>query len=221
MENYFTGINENEALFYLGYKWGEVPSEIAAQLERAKKDLAKKVRARVVYRIFSRRDDGTIENLGFVPQGKDVQDLLAQCHHVILMGATLGLEVERFSRQMQVKDLGYAVIFDACANSAIENVCDNLCAELACQYGHTTDRFSPGYGDLPFVQQQDFDRVLQLQQSIGVTLTGSGLMVPQKSVTAILGVADSPQPRRFTGCPACVKFRNCEHRKEGRFCAKY
>ncbi len=221
MTDYFQKINENEALLYLGYKGGEVPQDILAQIHKAEADLKKKANPRVVYRVFERSTDGVIQGLGFEPQGQDVKALLKDCYKVILFGATLGAEVERYSRQLQVKDLGYAVVFDACANSAIENVCDNLCQEFANTYGFTTDRFSPGYGDLPFAQQRDFDATLQLAKNIGVNLTASGLMVPQKSVTAILGVADRPQTRRFTGCAVCSNFRNCTYRKEGGFCAKY
>ncbi len=221
MENYFTGINENEALLYLGYKGGDVPADILAQVHQAEKDLHKHAQPRVVYRVYERRSDGTIEGLPFTPQGNDVAELLADCHKVIIFGATLGTGVERFSRKMQVKDLGYAIVFDACANSAIENVCDNLCDEFEATYGHTTDRFSCGYGDLPFSHQPDFAAALSLSQSIGVNLTASGLMVPQKSVTAILGIANKPQPKRFRGCPHCNMFRSCTLRKEGRVCGKF
>ncbi len=221
MNRYLTGIYHNEALLYLGYKGGQVPPEIAAQLELAERELLEKSQVRVVYRVFDCLPDGTVPGLGFALQGQDMARLLSDCHTIILFGATLGTAIERYSRQLQVRDMGYAVVFDAAANSAIENVCDNFCRELADRYGHTTDRFSPGYGDLPFAQQQEFNRVLQLQQTIGVSLTATGLMVPQKSVTAVLGVADTPQPRRFRGCPHCNLFRSCTLRKEGRVCGRF
>ncbi len=221
MKSYLTGINENEALLYLGYKGGDIPPDILAQVKKAEKELLKKALPRVTYRIFDKDESGEIINLGFVPRGNDVANMLKESHRVILFGATLGTEIERYSRRLQVSDLGYAIVFDACANSAIENVCDNFCEEMAEIYGYTTDRFSPGYGDLPFEQQRDFDMVLKLRQSIGVTLSASGLMVPQKSVTAIMGIADKPQEMRFRGCAYCNRFRACTLRKEGRVCGKF
>ena len=60
-------------------------------------------------------------------------------------------------------------------------------------------RFSPGYGDLPLEFQRDFFRILRPQRRIGVTLTDACLMVPSKSVTALVGIypaeprAEDPQ----------------------------
>ena len=85
---------------------------------------------------------------------------------------------------------------------------------------HLTDRFSPGYGDFPFSQQRDFFDVLDITRRIGVSLTESGLMLPQKSVTALIGVSDRPQAHRHRGCASCILFEDCGFRKEGTHCGK-
>ena len=53
---------------------------------------------------------------------------------------------------------------------------------------HLTERFSPGYGDLDMAVQKDLCLVLDTGRTIGVTLTESCMMVPVKSVTAIVGL---------------------------------
>ena len=53
---------------------------------------------------------------------------------------------------------------------------------------HTKPRFSPGYGDFSLEHQRDFMRILDLENSLGLTLTGSLLLVPEKSVTAVIGL---------------------------------
>ena len=104
-------------------------------------------------------------------------------------------------------------------DGAIENVLDNLCEDIGGQVeGYLTDRFSPGYGDFPFAQQPELCRVLDLPRRIGVTLSPGGLMIPQKSVTALVGVADRPQTKRFRGCAYCSQFKNCTYRKGNRTC---
>ena len=89
-----------------------------------------------------------------------------------------------------MKSMADALILDACAGAAIENVCDNLCADIAAAVApmYLTDRFSPGYGDLPLAQQFELCRVLDVSRRIGVTLSDGGLMIPQKSVTAVMGI---------------------------------
>ncbi len=76
-------------------------------------------------------------------------------------------------------------------------------------------------GDLPFDKQYEFASILNQQRMIGVGLTESGLLVPQKSVTAVFGIADRPQPMRFRGCSHCNLFRTRMLRKEGRTCGKF
>ena len=88
----------------------------------------------------------------FRPEGQDVPALLKDCSQVILMAVTLGSETERLLRTAQARSMGDAVILDAAAGAAVENVCDNLCRDLEAQFSprFLTDRFSPGYGDFPF-----------------------------------------------------------------------
>ena len=49
-------------------------------------------------------------------------------------------------------------------------------------------------------------------------LTESCLMTPQKSVTAIIGIADKPQRARIRGCAYCAMKDTCAFRKGGHSC---
>lgn len=221
MEPRLTDINENEALLYLGCRGGALPPELLADLSRCRDMILEAARPRAVWRQYSLGPDGTLLGAGFQPAGQDVRRLLQDCYSVILFGATLGAEVEALLRRTQVKNMADAVILDACASAAIENVCDNLCADLETELGGClTDRFSPGYGDLPFSQQPAFCRELDLTRRIGVSLTPGGLMLPQKSVTALMGLSRRPQPKRSKGCAGCSRFRDCTYRKEQASCGK-
>lgn len=223
MEARLTGMNENEVLLYLGYHGGDIALEVRRQIHDGMDLMLRIARPRVTYRIFRRLSNGTLENTEFLPQGQDVRELLAACDRVVLFAATLGMEVEQFLRRKQVENMSEAVILDCCGSSAIENVCDNFCADLRAELApcHLTDRFSPGYGDLPFAQQAEFCSVLDLPRRLGVTLSPGGLMIPQKSVTALMGIADTPQPRRFRGCAHCGQFENCTYRKGGKTCGNF
>ena len=220
MEARLTGIDRNEALRYLGYRGGALPDGAVAAVERCERLLMDMARPRAVWRQFALTPDGTLTGTGFRPAGEDIRAHLAGCDRVILMAATLGAEVEALLRRTQVTSLADAVTLDACASAAIENVCDNLCADIAMELVplYLTERFSPGYGDLPLSQQGELFRVLDVTRRIGVTLTDSGLMLPQKSVTAILGVSANPVSKRQGGCAACSMKETCVYRKEGKTC---
>ena len=219
MEPRLTELNYNEILMYLGHRGQEITPEVEGQIRRCMEEIARTAEPRLVYRRLALAG-GAIPGLPLA--GEDIQGLLAESREAVLMAVTLGPGIERLLMRREVTDMADAVILDCCASSAIENVCDNLCADLEAEFSprYLTDRFSPGYGDLPFAQQPDFCRVLDLSRRIGVNLSPRGLMIPQKSVTAILGIADIPQNKRFRGCAHCSAFETCTLRKENRSCGK-
>ena len=71
---------------------------------------------------------------------------------------------------------------------------------------------------MPLTEQRELFHVLDVTRRIGVSLSDSGLMLPQKSVTALIGVSDRPQPKRHRGCPSCSMFETCAFRKDGKSC---
>ncbi len=220
MEGRLTGINRKETLQYLGYLGSEIPEQLEQDLTRCEEEVLKTARPRVLWKLFSLEQDGRFAGTAFSPRGHDVQKLLKDCNQVILIAVTLGSETEQLLRRSQIRNMGDAVILDAAASAAVENVCDNLCKDLAERFAprYLTDRFSPGYGDFPFAQQRELFGVLDITRQIGVSLSESGLMLPQKSVTALIGVADRPQEHRHRGCASCTMFETCRFRKEDTHC---
>ena len=220
MEGRITEINRRETLQYLGYLGSGIPEELEQALVRCEREVLETARPRVVWKLFTLGMDGRLAGTAFSPGGRDVPELLKDCDQVILMAATLGNETEMLLRRSQIRNMGDAVILDAAASAAVENVCDNLCADLEERFAprYLTDRYSPGYGDFPFEQQRELFGVLDITRQIGVSLSESGLMLPQKSVTALIGVADRPQEHRHRGCASCTLFETCGFRKEGTHC---
>lgn len=83
---------------------------------------------------------------------------------------------------------------------------------------YMTGRFSPGYGDLPLKTQRELIAKLDAPRKIGLTLNYNDLMIPMKSVTAIIGISDVPVKGRPATCRECLLYEECEKRKEGRIC---
>ena len=139
--------------------------------------------------------------------------MLSGCHEAVLLAATLGAGSERMLLKAQAKSGAEAVLLDAVLSAAIEAVCDAqeaaLRDSLAAHGLYLTDRFSPGYGDMPLAQTREICAVLSADKTIGLTVSQSGIMIPRKSVTAIMGVSRAPVSRRPSGCAACSMRGQC------------
>jgi len=220
LEARLTDIDPAEALRYLGIPANRAPAELTESLERCRKRVLETARPRAVWRLLRRLPSGGLEGTALRLEGEAVRALLDGCSRVVLLAATLGAETEALLRRAQARNMADAVMLDACASAAIENVCDNLCADVEAELApwFLTERFSPGYGDLPLTEQAALLQVLDAPRRIGVTLTGSGVMLPQKTVTALAGVTDRPRKRSRRSCESCTLAGRCGYRKEGIHC---
>lgn len=215
-----TDIDLDEALRYLGCRDARAPEGTREALAQCALDVREAARPAAVWRLFELDEDGALIGADFRPMSEDVRERLRGCTGVVLLGATLGAQVDALIRRAQVRDMARAVMLDACAGAAVENVVDNLCRDIAGRVAprFLTPRFSPGYGDMPLRLQAELFRALDVTRRIGVSLTPGGLMVPQKSVTALAGVSPVPAAARGEGCRGCSLFSTCAYRKEGKRC---
>lgn len=174
------------------------------------------------YGKLSFSDDILLCGLGFALVGENIKALLTGCQGCAVFCATLGSAVDSAISQWSYRDRGFSLILDACANAAIEDICDQVEKGIetagADRGQFITDRYSPGYGDLPLSVQKPLCAALDAQKRVGVTLSESCLMTPRKSVTAIIGIADSPRRHGTTGCAGCVRSGDCEFTKKGMTC---
>ena len=77
---------------------------------------------------------------------------------------------------------------------------------------HLRPRFSPGYGDFPLSCQRELLTLLRAPETIGLTAGESMLLLPTKSVTAVMGRSRLALPCHRTGCEACGKT-DCAFRR--------
>jgi len=219
MEARLSDIPKDEVLRYLGYRGQSIDDNLKMQIEsciKAVKDCAK---ARLTYRVLPVKDS-KIEGLDL--QGNDIRKLLEGCHLAIAMAATLGPEAEALLRRTEVTNMADAVIMDSAQSSAIENVCDNFESDVRLEYRkqglYLTDRYSPGYGDLPLTSQKTIAELLVAEKRIGLTVTENMIMIPRKSVTCIIGISDKPRTLVRRGCDSCSSKDKCSYRAQGSVC---
>ena len=215
--------NIEEILRYLRVR-GEAPDELRARVERAAAELAEGLKPKYLYRAFptQRTEQGVcLVGSGVTLPGTLAARMLASCDTALLLACTLGIEFERRLRALEKRDMGEAVILDACGSAWVESGCGWAEREIAGRFAgrFLTDRFSPGYGDLPLALQPEILAALNAEKILGIHAGESYLMTPSKSVTAVIGVSDEPQPARVRGCAYCAMNKTCERRKGGTSCA--
>lgn len=201
-----------EALHFMGWRGTPVESSLLEQIQKLIHQ-AQQLQPYAVLQRFGINEEGALEGTTLTPQGKEVGRMLSGCHEAVLLGATLGAASERMLLKAQARSGAQAVLLDAVLSAAIEAVCDaqenTLRSQLAPHGLYLTDRFSPGYGDMPITQTKDICAVLAADKHMGLTVSASGIMIPRKSVTAIMGISRVPVSRRPSGCAACSMRGRC------------
>ena len=206
-------IQMREALHFMGWRGTPIDDQTLDQIRSMMDTVRREITAHVIVRRFKLDDQKHLIGTVFMPQGVDVRKMLANCEEAVLLAATLGAQSERLLLRQQASDNAQALIMDAVLSAAIEAVCDQqetlLRKEAACEGYYLTDRFSPGYGDMPIQQTREICDVLQTSRSIGLTVSYSGIMIPRKSVTAIIGLSRVPQAHRPSPCAVCNMRGRC------------
>lgn len=153
----------------------------------------------------------------FKLEGKKVTQHLCRAKKVVIMAVTIGEEVEtQISRRFKDGEYTLAVLMDAAATTAVEQVADGIekaiDQKFAMQGFVRRWRFSPGYGDWPIECQT---RMLELSKAdeIGMGVTSSLMLMPRKSVTAIIGLVPKTEDveTEKQSCKFCPK-KDCNFR---------
>ena len=143
-----------------------------------------------------------------------------------VMAVTLGMKTEYELTKLEYTSVTDALIFNAACTALVEtaaDICENEIGKTAADKGFKKNfRYSPGYGDFPLEQQVQVLRLLDAEKRLGITLNSGGLMIPRKSVTAIIGlfpVSENVENEKLT-CTDCIMFDNCELKKGGESCGR-
>jgi len=124
---------------------------------------------------------------------KKLSIFLRGCREAVLLGTTAGNPIMEAIREKTNRgDLTAAVVYDATASEMTDAALDWIMAyingQLRREGKHLLPRrFSAGYADFALGNQKIIYEKLQLAK-LGVTLTPSFILLPEKSVTAISGI---------------------------------
>lgn len=140
------------------------------------------------------------------------------CTEICVMACTLGIGVDRLIRKTELTSISEAAIMQATASAMAEAYCEhvnNMIKEETAQRNlYCRPRFSPGYGDLPLYLQKDIFSLLNLTKNLGITLSESLLMIPVKSITALIGISDTCRSFTQNQCINCNMQNTCIYRRK-------
>ena len=184
-----------ETLYYMGMKEQNADSELLALIADCEKEVRENIEARFVTdRVpYTAVEGGNITAGTLSFTSKDLAKNHEGCSETVMFAATLGPKIDMLVKRYQIITLTRAVVFNAVAITAIEAYCDSINNQIKknmeAEGKNCKPRFSPGYGDLSITIQKDFLQALNADKTVGLSLSEGNLMIPEKSVTAFIGVS--------------------------------
>lgn len=225
-------LDRAEMLRYLGYAGQEMDTELRGRIDAVADDVEASFAPAGVRRVFPVDAAGTdaageplirLAGTAVALGGRDIYRHLKDARYCALIACTLGIESERRLRGNGAGALERAVLDAACSafvEAAVEEMDAAVRADAA-ELGLSANwRFSCGYGDCPLTAQPKIVAALNAGRLIGLTVTPTNLLVPSKSVTAMIGLFDGPVHDANTrpACGICRLRGNCAFRARGTTC---
>ena len=142
---------------------------------------------------------------------------LKDCQSAVVFALTCGLNVDLLIKKQSAKSTSEAFCINAIATAAIEEYANEFCSEISTELKKeslcTRPRFSPGYGDLAIQNQSLFLNLTNASKLLGITITQNYMMMPSKSVTAIMGVSNKACNPQNSKCSICTQ-KQCKFKGE-------
>lgn len=211
-------VDRKETLRYLGYRGQEIDSQTQRLLDEVADELEQASSPKSFYQEYPCQAEGDAVLVGNLSiESKNLARNLRGCSHAVLLAATIGRGADLMVKKYSITNMAKAAIVQAAGAAYIETYVDKvesaICQEAEARGLYLRPRFSPGYGDFPLEFQGKLFSMLECGKRIGVALTEGNLMVPAKSVTAVIGLTPKEQEscHRKT-CAQCGKI-DCEFRE--------
>lgn len=218
-------IDKKEVLRYLGYKNGVIDGNTNLLIDECISEAKEVSKWEYTYKMFNiHRSEEQVRLLesNLVFEGKDILEHLKESSMCAVMAATLGSNMDTKIRYYEKVSMTRALILDACASVCVEWVCDEAQKEIRKEAQSKaldiTYRYSPGYGDFLIDIQPKIINALDAQKNIGLTVTEDNILIPRKSVSAVIGFQDKNIKAQHSGCKKCNNFIECEYRKGDSHC---
>lgn len=183
-----------EVIRYLGWYQKDIPSSAEPLINECIFKISEVVQPVAVYDSFGilSLSENEVKLDCMCIKSRSLAQNLEDCYKVYIFAATIGVMVDRIIRGAELTSILKAAVYQAAGAAAVESYAnmlnDKLLREVKRKGESLKKRFSPGYGDFPLAYQLDIFRILDVTRKIGISLTDGLLMIPTKSITALIGV---------------------------------
>lgn len=155
--------------------------------------------------------------------GSDIAAHLQGAAEAVLMACTLGATYEREYQRRAAVSPTDGLLFGAAASALVEAAANDVEAQVARAAQErglrANRRYSPGYGDFPLAMQKAVLEALDAPRSIGLTATADCVLVPTKSITAVMGTFEGAVSDAVRmSCESCALHGRCALAEQGRTC---
>ncbi|MEG0283271.1 MAG: vitamin B12 dependent-methionine synthase activation domain-containing protein [Erysipelotrichales bacterium] len=202
-------LDYNEILRYLGYE-GELDNATKEMIDKGLEVVEKYASFKHIYRIYDlelRKNEIEFNNL--VIPSRVLPNYFVNCKQILILGATLGLELDKQIKKLEITDMSLALVVNAVATEYMEKNLEKLCHDIEEDNKYYTSRFSIGYHDVSITHQPDLIKMIDATKLIGINVLESYLMVPSKSVSAMIGISDQPIEKQRAKCANCLPNGKC------------
>lgn len=206
-----------EVMRYLGYKKDHYDQQTLQRVREIMEVVEDTIVPRWDFQSFEiknrSKDRIALTDLPFFLEGESIAEHLQFASHVYVMAATLGVESERYLLRTQAVSMADSMIVDSCLSVYVEEAadqCEQEIRNLISDSEELTFRFSPGYGDFPLEVHQEMIRSLRWDRILGITVTNSMMMVPSKSVIAVIGVEKTGKQKEQNRAMMPCGNQSCE-----------
>jgi len=207
-------IDKNQVCHYIGYEddknlSARISSLIDDYAEHAH-DLINPLYSYVIKDVEWARGSISLIEGSIIFKSRIITQLLERCPQVAIFLVTIGKYLEETAFQLARDGLiVQATVLDAIGSDAVEKVADAVQGRIKEIAG---TRFSPGYCDWNIGQQRMLFYALT-GNTVGIRLTGECLMIPQKSISGIIGIGPSiDNVENYNPCKTCTK-QDCPGRR--------
>ena len=211
-------VNRKEILRYLGYRGKPADKKVLSLVESCLSELERTAQPKSTCAWYDAAVQGEeVSFAGLCIRSEKLAAHLRGCSRAVVFAATLGTGVDRLMARYERIDMSRAVVMQASAAALIEAYCNERCEQLAreaaVQGYFLRPRFSPGYADFSIQYQRELLRLLDAAKTIGLSMTESCMLVPVKSVTAVIGLTREKSLCAQHKCAVCDK-KDCPFREE-------
>lgn len=151
---------------------------------------------------------------GSTLQGTLIGEHLGPAEEVVAILCTIGAELETHASELSGSDMLRALAFDGVGSAATEALANAACAQIeeeARGAGHeTTIPLSPGMDGWKVEQGQPQIFSLFPDQEISIELRPTGLMLPRKSLSMVVGIGEHVSQSGST-CDYCRMRETCRY----------